>query len=232
MYTILLEDDNNLVVTNAQRIMQRSKLVDELCFLVKPEYNGHKMADFTVSLEYVLPISKTYRNEILVRSKETYKDYLQFTLPFDTCLTDEAGDIELTLTLLFVDLDANGDVIQRVRKTSSVLIKVLPTKSWSDFIPDSALSALDQRILKQDAQIKALSEISVNLQMMKADDLKYDRDNNELQLLADGAAIGTKIVLNTSGSIDSEGVPVVDMDALIDNVPDNKDEADDNIVEF
>ena len=38
MYTILLGEDNELVTSVQERIMQRSKLVDSLHFLVEPIY--------------------------------------------------------------------------------------------------------------------------------------------------------------------------------------------------
>ena len=56
------------------------------------------MKDCTVVMEYILPVSKKYRTEFLVASEELYKDYVEYTLPFDTKLTSEAGDIEVQLT--------------------------------------------------------------------------------------------------------------------------------------
>ena len=38
MYTILVNDDNTLTTSVRERIMQRSKLVDSLHFLVEPTY--------------------------------------------------------------------------------------------------------------------------------------------------------------------------------------------------
>ena len=60
MYTILVNDDNTLTTSIRERIMQRSKLVDSLHFLVYPTYKGLDMTDFTVTMEYILPVSKEY----------------------------------------------------------------------------------------------------------------------------------------------------------------------------
>ena len=76
MYTILVNNDNTLVTSIKERIMQRSKLVDSLHFLADTIYKDIDMTDFTVTLEYVLPVSKEYKTEILVRSEELYKDKL------------------------------------------------------------------------------------------------------------------------------------------------------------
>ena len=100
MYTILVGESNELVTSVKERIMQRSKLVDNLHFLVDPIYKGIDMTDFTVMMEYILPVSREYKSEVLVKSDELYKEKLEYKLPFDTCLTKEAGDIEVSLLLL------------------------------------------------------------------------------------------------------------------------------------
>ena len=231
MYVILVNKDNSLIVTQKERIMQRSKLVDTLWFLVPPDYNEHNMANFTVLLEYVLPISKKYRNEILSIANETYKGYLIYKLPVDTMLTDEHGDIELQLSFISVELDVSGTPVQRVRKTSPTSITIIPISAWSDIIPDSALSAIDQRIIKTDAQIKALNDMNNALFYSKADDISYDKENNELQLLSCGRQIGSKVTLKNCDEFMKDGVPAIDFSDLpSDNV--DVPETDDDIIEF
>ena len=147
MYTILLNDTNELITSVKERIMQRSKLVDSLHFLVDPTYKGTDMSDFTVMMEYIMPTSREYKTEILVKSDELYKNKLEYKLPFDTCLTKEAGKVEVQLTFVKVDLDTEGNSIQKVRKTSPTTITIVPIAAWSDIVPDNALTALDQRLL-------------------------------------------------------------------------------------
>ena len=82
MYTILVTTNNEAIVsTPDQRIMQRSKLVDTLHILVAPTYNGISMSDCTVLMEYKLPVSQEARSEILSLSDELYKENLEYTLP-------------------------------------------------------------------------------------------------------------------------------------------------------
>lgn len=159
MYTILLSETNELVTSVKERIMQRSKLVDNLHFLVDPIYKGIDMSDFTVMLEYLLPISREYKTEFLVKSDELYKEKLQYKLPLDTNITKEHGNVELQLTFIKVDLDENGQSVQMVRKTSPTVLTVLPISAWSDIIADSALTALDQRIIQTQAMIEAAHEL-------------------------------------------------------------------------
>ena len=200
MYTILVNDDNTLTTSIKERVMQRSKLVDSLHFLVEPTYKELNIADFTVTLEYVLPISKKYKVETLIKSDELYKERLEYKLPFDTNLTREYGDIEIQLTFTKVDLDEEGKDIQYVRKTSTTSITIVPISAWSDVIPDEALTDLDQKILKTDAQIKELREMQENILVEKADNLVLDEENKELYLTAEGNQIGNKVKLSDLGN--------------------------------
>ena len=200
MYTILVNDDNTLTTSVRERVMQRSKLVDSLHFLVEPTYKELNIADFTVTLEYVLPISKKYKVETLIKSDELYKERLEYKLPFDTNLTREYGDIEIQLTFTKVDLDEEGKDIQYVRKTSTTSITIVPISAWSDVIQDDALTDLDQKILKTDAQIKELHEMQENILVEKADNLVLDEENKELYLTAEGNQIGNKVKLSDLGN--------------------------------
>ena len=200
MYTILVNDDNTLTTSIRERIMQRSKLVDSLHFLVSPTYKGLDMTDFTVTMEYILPVSKEYVSEVLVKSEELYKEMLEYKLPFDTDITKEAGEIEVKLTFSKVDLDEDGNDIQYVRKISATSITIVPIESWCDIIPDKALDAIDQRIIKTDAQIKALLDANEITRLEKADNLVLDSENKELYLTAEGNQIGDKVKLSDLGN--------------------------------
>ena len=190
MYTILIEENNTLYASQTQRIMQRSKLVDTMSFLVAPTYNDLDMSECSVVLEYVTANNK-YRTEFLTLSDELYKGYLQYNLPVDTSITEEAGEVKLQVSFIYVDLDEQGNEIQKVRKTGSYTLTIVPIIAWSDIIPDEALSALDQRIIKLDAQTKALNSMNDILAQTKADDISYEE--NTLQLMANGRKIGTAI---------------------------------------
>lgn len=193
MYTILLNETNELTTSVRERIMQRSKLVDSLHFLVDPMYKGIDMSDFTVMLEYLLPVSREYKTEILVKSDALYKDKLEYKLPFDTNLTREAGKVEIQLTFIKVELDADGKAVQRVRKTSPTTITIIPITAWSDVIADNALTALDQRLIQVDAAIAAANELNDYLSATKADNIILDEETNTIQLSANGVPIGDAV---------------------------------------
>lgn len=233
MYIILLDKDNALTVTNKECIMQRSKMVDKLCFLVEPQYKGADMKNSTVLLEYISPISKQYHTEILELTNLNYKGYLQYVLPFDTELTSEPGKIEVQLSFFSMGLE-DGKVVEKVRKTIGTKIEITPISPWSDYVPDSALSSIDQRILKQDAQIMAMEELANNLKMLKADDMEYNDLENTLQLLSDNTPIGTKVKLKTPNvnELLEDGVPIVMLDGDVTPDDDICDDDEDNVVEF
>ena len=198
MYTILVNDDNSLQTTVRERIMQRSKLVDTLHFLVNPTYKDQNMTEFTVTMEYLLPVSREYRTENLVKSDALYKDMLEYKLPFDTALTKEAGEVQMQLTFTRVEMDADGKTTQYVRKTSAESIVIVPVSAWSDVIADSALTALDQRLIQMEAIANSLDEMAQNLFETKADNLVYD--NRQLQLTAAGTRIGDAVTITSGGA--------------------------------
>ena len=234
-YIVLVnDDDNSLYGSQKCCIMHRSNCVDTLTFVVNPIYKGVDMTDAAVMLEYLLPISKKYKTEYLTLSEERYKDcFLQYKLPFTTKFTSEHGDVKVQLTFVKVELDENGNSIQRVRKTSPTAIKITPIEAWSDIIPDEALQDLDQRIIMQTAQIKALNELANALDSNKVDNLVYNEKSDSLQLMAGNKVIGNKV--SVKEMID-DGVPVVDLDSDSNIKPEGECdcgcEHEDNVVEF
>lgn len=233
-FVFLLNEDNSLTASHREVIMQREKLVNDIWFLVNPEYNSNDMSIFNVMLEFILPISREYHTIELVQDSEGYQEYLKYVVPLDTNLSSEAGDIQLQLSFTFVGLDVNGNSIQKVRKTKSTKLHITPIAAWSDIIPDSALSALDQRIIKTQAQIQELGYYAEIISENQVDNLKYDHDDDTLQLMAGENGVGDKVSVR---DMLDDGIPVVDLDSTSgDGNVDNNDGCncgcEDNVVEF
>ena len=233
-YTIIVCDDGNLYGSHKRKIMQREKLFNKLWFLVPPHYNGYDMSQCTVTMRYLLPISKKFITETLVLSEERYEEYLKYVLPVDTNLTKECGDIELNLTFIMLDVDDKGNVVQRVRKTDNHKLHITQLPNWDSIVPDAALSALDQRIIAQTAQIKALSDLAEALNEKQVDNLVYNSKEDVLHLSAKGVRVGNKVSVK---DMIEDGIPVVDLDS--DGESNNNDkecdcgcEHEDNVVEF
>lgn len=202
MYTLLVNDNNEIITTVRERIMQRSKLVDNLHILVNPTYKEHNMSEFTVMMEYILPVSREYHSEILVKSSELYKEKLEYKLPFDTCLTKEAGKIEVQLTFAKLEIDADGNNAQRIRKAGPAVITIVPVTAWSNVIADSALSAIDQRLIQAEAMLNAANEMNMYLYETKADNIMYDKEGKYVQLTANGTPIGDRVEWINNGGCD------------------------------
>lgn len=206
MYTFLINEDNTVYASVTERIMERSKLVDKIHFLADVKYKDIDMSDFTLVISYVLPISKRYKTEVLSKSEELYKGKLEYVFPVDTNITSEAGDIEFFLTFTNVEMTTDGETVQMVRKAGPGEIKIVPIGNW-DIVPDSALAAIDQRILALDAMAKALGDRNNVIMDGKADSLSYK--DNLLQLVANGKPIGNTV------RIESKGETVTDPDGAL-----------------
>ena len=236
-YVILINDENELYGSHKERIMQRSTGVDSLIFVTDYLYKKtYDMTNATVMLEYVLPCSKRYRSEILELSQERYNDsFLQYKLPLTTKLTSEAGEIELQVTFVYADLDANGNGIQRVRKTSPTTIEIVPISAWADIVPDEILTPLDQRLIVLSAQTQAIDEYLNILDKNKVDNLVYDSIEDTLQLSASGVGVGDKVSVR---EMMEDGIPIIDLNSNSDSGDNNKDGCDcgcnceDNVVIF
>lgn len=228
MYIILVNNDNTLSATEKTRIIQRSKLADTFLFLVPAIYNGVDMADCTVLLEYLKPVSKKYKTEILVKSEELYKEHLQYYLPLDTEFTQEAGKLELQLTFLKTEMSDTGAVSQFVRKTAPVhTVDIIPISAWSDIIPDEALTPIDQCLIKMAATLQAIQDTEDAMDKVMVDGLAFNSDTNELQLTAEGNAIGNVVVLNSSNPGEDDPDAPDDPDS-----PEEDVEETDNVVDF
>ena len=238
-YTFLLNDDNSIYASHREVLMQRSKLVDEIWFLIKPSYKTieNDMSLFSVILEYILPNSKSYHSLELIKNEEGYKEYIKYVVPFDANLSSEAGDIQLQLSFIYVGLDADGKSVQKVRKTRPTTLHITPVAAWSDIIPDASLAAIDQRIIKTQAQIKELGYYAEILGENQVDNLVYDEKSDSLQLMAGKKEIGDKV--NVRDMLD-DGIPVVDLDNNSSNSGTNNNgcncncdcDCEDNVVEF
>lgn len=203
MYTFLINEDNTLTTTVVERIMERSKMVDNLHFLADTTYKGVDMSDYTVLLEYLLPVSKRYKTEILTKSDELYKNKLEYVLPFDTNLTNEPGDVQIQLTFSNITMDPDGKTTQHVRKVGPGVVHIVPISAWSDVVPDASLTAVDQRILALEALAKSLQDRNQAIFDSKADNLSYD--DHVLQLTSGGKKIGNAIKITTESVETDDG---------------------------
>lgn len=207
MYTIVMDGNKNLLRKEVVTLYQREKLVDKFRFLIPVEYEGFDLTTFTATLKYV-DQGNVAHAENLVRAEETYKDVMSiYYLPIDTQLTRFAGDIVIRITLSKNDYKTQT---QHVLHTGETTVTISPLKDMFAFAIDESLEVLDQRIIKQDAQIQALAEIAVALSEDMVDNLVYNEKEDTLQLSANGIGVGDKV--SVKDMLD-EGIPVVDLNS-------------------
>lgn len=199
MYTILINDDNTLTKSLTERIMHRSHNVNTFRFLMNPTYvarNGETMdmSGFIVTLEYVLPISRTYKTLILSPETELYKDRLQYIVPVTTDFTSEPGELEIKFTMTKVDMLEDGTTVEYVRQTVSTNINILAVEHWSDYIANADLSTLAEVMLTIQAKQEELKALADQLYIDKVADIKLDIDNDSVHLIDNnGNKIGVGI---------------------------------------
>ena len=138
MYTILITDNNDLITTEKSEITQFSNLVNNIKFLCSPNYYNEDMSSYdTVILEYITPLTKSYRREKLILSDERYKDYLQYILPIDSKITAEYGYVEMQITFKKNDISSETKSIEnKIRKTKLYRLKIEPVENWNNYVFD------------------------------------------------------------------------------------------------
>lgn len=233
-YTILINDDHSFTHAVRKRIMHRSNNIDSIKFLVKPTYNGFEypldMSKVNVVVQYVTPISRTYKPVILKPEKELYKNRVQYILPITIDMTKEVGELELTINFSYLLMKDEG-FIEQVRPLGYTSLTIEETKNWSDYIPESDLDNIAQMMLLNQsvAEQNRINIELMNESMVKS--LKRNEADNTLYLVnEDGVQIGEAVSADL-GDCDCEyGIPVVDFTIVEPEKPD--DELVDNVVEF
>ena len=160
MYDILIKNDNSVVVNGKSKllIMQHSSMVDKLRILVKKCYNedATDMSEFTAVMEYLLPCTKKYKMEVLKQIEidpdtpeieDEYSDYVKYTLPINSELTAEAGDVEIQFTFAKKSTDNYGGTgNDLIRKTDKAKITITPITEWADVRNDVFEKELEEII--------------------------------------------------------------------------------------
>lgn len=199
MYTFLIQNDNSVIATERQRIMQCSKLVDVLQIIVPKFYNGLEMANYSARLEYLTPINHKHSYVEMEIADADYKtDYLLYKMRIDTNLTTEVGDVQFMMTFIEVSMTADGTVETPVRKTDVFTMPIIPVSNW--FVAsDSALTALDQRIAATQQAVKAMADLQNGLVQDKLDDIVLDTDSSTIYGTSGGVKKGTGIKVSDLG---------------------------------
>ena len=203
MYIMLVQDDNQIVTTKRERIVQRSKMCDIFCIYIPIIYKGMDMQDFEVTMFYELPISHEKVSVVLTKEDDLYKNqYMVYKINADTNITKEFGTVEFSLSMTKVEMGANNKPIQYVRKATGGLIEIASSRDWGSELADPLLESLDQRIIQLQMLAKQQEEASQYLYEHQANDLHLTDDL--LQLSANSKVIGDGVKILVPGINDAD----------------------------
>jgi len=199
MFRVLVRNDNSVIVTENQRIMQGSKLVDVLQIIVPKTYNELNMQECTAYLNFITPINhKIDQVELTITDDNYENDYLCYQMSVNTNLTTEVGDIQFFLEFIQVDMTEAGEVKTSVRKTDVFIMSIIPVADWF-VVPDELLNTLDQRLIAQQQAIKAMADLQNTLAEDKLDDIKLDVEAGTLYGTSGGVRKGTGVKISDLG---------------------------------
>lgn len=185
MYDIYIRNDNTVIVTGGNRIVQGSSMVDTVRVLVPKTYNEtiKDMSEFSCMMEYILPCSKKYLVDVLVEDvpndeivDDVYENYVIYKFDVDSDLTSEPGDIEVQFTFAKAAIvDEYGIEIEpeRLRKTKKTKITIVPIAKWSDIMVEMVNSEdpeYHEKPLPVDILDKKLVDINAKYRKQTPDD--------------------------------------------------------------
>ena len=191
MYTILMQDDGTLICTTPnEKLYQTESFCDNIHFILPQQYKDISLSEFIVILKYV-NAGNVSQVDFLELNNEAYKEsYLEYILPITSKLTAISGNVKLYLTFQKVDSDTQKKYITH---SSELSISVSPVKNY--FTDENSLQEIDKQILQ-------LQTIASQLSESKADNIK--KDQNEVNLTANGEKIGDSITISDSGESSGE----------------------------
>lgn len=218
MYTLKITDDNEVITTTRETIMQRSDRVDQIQILVEKTYKGMDMSGAEVWMKYVLPMSKELKMKQLILNDGTYKnDYLQYVIPANTMLTAQSGEVKVSFT--FIKLDSSGEEpVAYTRKTQEGSIRITPIAEWEDFVPDDLLNPVDQRLIMLQALQKDANALNQELFEKMVNDVRLDEEAGKILLTGKSGDIGTGINTTELSQLLSKDIIGTDLDGVNDGV--------------
>lgn len=195
MYTLLVNDENQVITTVKETIMQRTNCADKVQILIGKQYRDIDMSNAIVYMEYKLPISNKLK--LLKLNKSEYKndDWMRFVIPSDLQFTSEAGDIAVVFRIYSLQfIDEKGVWVNR--NSQEGYITITPIVPWSDIEIDEMFSGIDQRLI-------ALEMLSQNLEAQSQ--MMYEN------MATDIVINDEKIHISTMNGVSGEGVALDDI---------------------
>ena len=219
MYTLLISEDGSVTTTKYETIMQRSANFNSIQVLINKLYKGIDIADASIYMKYVLPVSKKIKLMHLDLVSDNYlEDYLQFVIPGNTLLTAEPGTVKVTFTITKMNTDENDQTIVGIDTTGEGSIKITAVAQWADYVPDELLNEVDQRLLVLEARQKDLDALHQEMFQGMVNDVRLDADGRKILLTNKNGDVGGGLNVNDLSALIATDIVGADADGVPDGV--------------
>ena len=221
MYTLKITDENTVVTTVKERLVERSNDVDKIQIVTSKLYKEQlDMSDTTLYMKYKLPITDKIKITQLTPNNLNYEtNYIQYLIPADVNLLAEAGDIEVSFTFLKLVSNDDDSTTSYVRKTTSGVIHVSPLAAFDKYEPSEMFAETDQRLLALIAATKDLNAQSKAIYENMVKDIRLNTDDKKITLTdRNGDDTGEGIATKDLTALIAEDLTGVDPDGVQDGV--------------
>lgn len=207
MYTLRITDDNNVITTVKESLMEKSNCVNSIQIIINKLYKEQiDMTDTTAYMKYVLPVTKKIKMTQLIADTTTDESHILYTIPVTANISAEPGDIEVSFTFLKLVHDEESDTTTSyVRKTESGLIHITKLAQFDSYEPSEMLTELDQRILALMATAEDIKRLGQATYDNMPIDMKLDSEAKKLTLVNANGNTGDGVgIADLSDSIAKE----------------------------
>lgn len=207
MYTLRITDDNNVITTVKENLMEKSNCVNSIQIIINKLYKEQiDMTDTTAYMKYVLPVTKKIKMTQLIADTTTDESHILYTIPVTANISAEPGDIEVSFTFLKLVHDEKSDTTTSyVRKTESGLIHITKLAQFDSYEPSEMLTELDQRILALMATAEDIKKLGQATYDNMPIDMKLDSEAKKLTLVNANGNTGDGVgIADLSDSIAKE----------------------------
>lgn len=221
MYTLKITDENTVVTTVKERLVERSNDVDNIQIITAKLYKEQlDMSDTSLYMKYKLPVTDKIKITQLKPNNLNYEtNYIQYLIPADVNLLAEAGDIEVSFTFLKLVSNDDDSVTSYVRKTTSGVIHVSPLAVFDKYEPSEMFTETDQRLLALIATVKDLNAQSKAIYENMVKDIRLNTDAKKITLTdRNGDDTGEGIATKDLTALIAEDLTGVDPDGVQDGV--------------
>lgn len=220
MYTLKICEDNKVITTVYETIMQRSNLVDKVQFLIPKRFKTiTDMSSATITMEYIMPVSRELSFITLkLNDKNFHENYLQYLLPINSRLSSQAGEIEFFLTFTEIQALEDGTFEPHIEHTEKGTIRITAIPDFGNIDLDDFMRAFDQKLIAQDVILNKQDALLQEMHMNMVQDIKLDNLTQTLHLLSENGKLGNGVNVEELAKLIGEYIAGKDLDGVQDGV--------------